>query len=521
VFWECEIRQMCKDDPEMRETFAEYRDEGPIRVREGFYGGRTGPFRLHYKAPAGYKIGYADFCSLYPATTVSTEYPVGHPIVHVMKGRRRNVNWTRPEDIPLKGLLKVFVVPPVHVDVPVLPVRFDQRLLFPLCRACALAHPNGGVLPDYVCPHNSDQDRGWVSTCTHMELAEALKVGYRVTHYYRGWEWTEWDGDIFRNYVAQMMQMKIHASGFPEEVRGDPEAEDRFIRECLERFSIIIERDKMVPNKVKRAIAKLLNNNLWGRFALRNDLSKTRFVRDPADLRVMLEDKKICVVDIYEVTEQILMVTYEMAEEYIVENANSNLVLALWTTSAARCLLLKELQRVARTPNCTLLYCDTDSIMFAYPEDQPYPLPIGPHLGDLAVEYADCDLLEYVSGGCKAYSLRMRHRASGEERTVERVRGITLSADVAKRINFESFKRAVIKFAEPATNPSAADALMANEAGSNIVAHYPNFIQPDVRRGQVTSRPLRKFYRPVVLKGIVDSEMVVRDFGFKPSPTIC
>jgi hypothetical protein len=527
VFWECEIHEMCRLDPGMKAAFANYRDEGPIRTRDGFAGGRTGPFRLHYKAPSGYRIGYADFCSLYPASTVSTEYPVGHPLVHVMKGQQRNVNWSRPEDIPLKGLLKVFVVPPTHVDVPVLPVRFDQRLLFPLCRACAIAHPEGGVQPNYVCPHWSDQDRGWVSTCTHMELAEALKVGYRVTHYYRGWEWLEWDGDVFRNYVAQMMQMKIHASGFPDGIRGNPAAEDLFIRECLERFGIVIERDKMVANKVRRAIAKLLNNNLWGRFALRNDLSKTKFVRDPADLRRMLEDKKINVIDVYEVTDLILMVTYEMGELFIEENANSNLVLALWTTSAARCMLLRELQRVARTPGCLLLYCDTDSVMFAYPDNIPYPLPIGPHLGDLAVEYADCDLLEYVSGGCKAYSLRMLHRATGEERTVERVRGITLTADVAKSINFESFKRAVFKYAEPATNLNAAAApslaadaeeMMATNSSTSttIVASYPNFIQPDVRRGRVTSRRLLKCYRPIVLKGVVDAEMIVRDFGYKP-----
>jgi hypothetical protein len=49
----------------------------------------------------------------------------------------KNVYWTSSEDLPDGAyLLKVFVVPPRHVDVTVLPCRFgkDARLLFSLCR---------------------------------------------------------------------------------------------------------------------------------------------------------------------------------------------------------------------------------------------------------------------------------------------------------------------------------------------------------------------------------------------------
>jgi len=42
------------------------------------------------------------------------------------------------------------------------------------------------------------------------------------------------------------MAQKIHSSGFDDSIKGNAEAEDRFIRECAENFDIIIDRNKMV-----------------------------------------------------------------------------------------------------------------------------------------------------------------------------------------------------------------------------------------------------------------------------------
>ena len=54
----------------------------------------------------------------------------------------------------------------------------DLTLLFTLCQTCAKKYPEGGLIKDYNCTHSNEQ-RQFVSTCTHIELNEALKVGYR------------------------------------------------------------------------------------------------------------------------------------------------------------------------------------------------------------------------------------------------------------------------------------------------------------------------------------------------------
>jgi len=137
------------------------------------------------------------------------------------------------------------VIPPRKIDVPVLPVKFDDRLLFPLCATCARLFPQGSVNEDYTCEHE-DRDRGWVSTCTSVELNAALDEGYRVTKIFRVLEYTASDSRLFRPYIAEFMAQKIHASGFDDSIKGNFEAEEKFIRECAEMFDINIERGKMV-----------------------------------------------------------------------------------------------------------------------------------------------------------------------------------------------------------------------------------------------------------------------------------
>jgi hypothetical protein len=66
-----------------------------------------------------------------------------------------------------------------------------DRLLFPLCKACACAFPLGGRKDDYSCTH-SDENRQFIWTGPHIELDAALESGYKVLKVYRVLEYTEW-----------------------------------------------------------------------------------------------------------------------------------------------------------------------------------------------------------------------------------------------------------------------------------------------------------------------------------------
>lgn len=179
-------------------------------------------------------------------------------------GKQQKVLWTEPKHCNYQGFVKCFVVPPVKCAVPVLPVKFDERLLFPLCRSCSLKYPEGRWMLKYSCPHTIDQERGWISTATTIEIREALRVGYKVTRLFRVLNYPEdqWDDSLFKKYVADFMTIKTHSSGFPDGISTE-EQQEQFVRECREKFGMQIEKDKMIRNDARRTLSKLCLNSLW------------------------------------------------------------------------------------------------------------------------------------------------------------------------------------------------------------------------------------------------------------------
>lgn len=169
------------------------------------------------------------------------------------------MRWTSPGDLQYKGLYKVLVVPPKDLRHPVLPVKFRQHLLFPLCRRCAIDYEKRTTrIHDYRCTH-TDAQRAFACTVTHLELAEALRNGYVVSYFDRAWHWDRWSSDVFKPYVRQFMKLKIEASGYPEHIRTDAQRE-HFISENERVYGIRLDAQNIRKNKAKRQIAKLCLN---------------------------------------------------------------------------------------------------------------------------------------------------------------------------------------------------------------------------------------------------------------------
>lgn len=194
--------------------------------------------------------------SLYPATNYYTSYPLGRAQV-IVKGEK--VHWTCPDQLEYKGLYKVLVLPPRDLRYPVLPAKFGQHLLFSLCRRCSIDYEKRSTrVHDYRCTH-TDEQRSFATTCTHLELAEALRRNYTVTFFDRAWHWERWSADVFKPYVRRFMQLKIEASGYPDHVTTDAQKE-HFVRENERVYGIKLDPQNIRKNKAKRQIAKLCLN---------------------------------------------------------------------------------------------------------------------------------------------------------------------------------------------------------------------------------------------------------------------
>uniref|UniRef100_A0A914H8W3 DNA-directed DNA polymerase n=1 Tax=Globodera rostochiensis TaxID=31243 RepID=A0A914H8W3_GLORO len=525
IVWECHLNRLLDDTPAMKAFFDNTPDSGPIDFHDAFFGGRTGPEWLGASVilesgellPRTIKI--KDFNSLYPSRNMFTNYPVGHPtLLHFDK----DVHWCKPADMkgddgyPLEGIIKCFVVPPrhVHCGIPVLPLRMNKRTLFPLCRKCSELFPNGALDRVYSCPHFEDEDRGFSVTIPHIELAEALKVGYRVTRVYRAYNWplaSDWSGFLFHSYLEKFLKMKFEASGYPancsEEGISEEEAAARkqaYINKAFSVCQVRLNPDNIKYNPGLRYVSKLCLNSLWGRFALRNRLTKTEIIDNHADLAKLLNDDKIDISSIDQLTEKFWMVCYKAKDEHVVEHDTSNVALALWTTSAARIHLLDSLCKVfgaANGPGRTdtrVLYMDTDSIFYEYETALGDPLPGGEQLGELTDEYPAHTIVEFICAGPKAYALWLRDNNTGEDQYKMKLRGITLDSDACQQINYAKMKEMVLE---------------KWGAQDNFVSfNYPTKNFRITKKGDIFTVPLAKRFNPTVNKG------VIRDHGVRVVP---
>jgi hypothetical protein len=86
-----------------------------------------------------------------------------------------------------------------------------------------------------------------------------------------------------------------------------------------------------------RALAKLMLNSFWGKFAQRPNMAKTEQIRDAQVYNEYLTSDEINVLDANLVSDDMIEIQYEYT------NAKTNVVIAAFTTAYARLKLYEVL----------------------------------------------------------------------------------------------------------------------------------------------------------------------------------
>ena len=151
---------MKKTDHSLKALLAELEIPDRLIPRDAFYGGRTNAVKLYSQG----RIKYIDFTSLYPWVNKYCVYPVGHPIIITENF----------EDIShYFGIVKCKIVPPKGLFHLVLQYRFDNKLMFPLCKKCAETKNQD------LCKH-LEQERALTGTWVTAEVIKAVEKGYKI-----------------------------------------------------------------------------------------------------------------------------------------------------------------------------------------------------------------------------------------------------------------------------------------------------------------------------------------------------
>ncbi|XP_061192292.1 uncharacterized protein LOC133200521 [Saccostrea echinata] len=469
--WEHEFDQQVQREVTLQNYVRDLDIPDPLNPRDALYGGRTNATKLYCEEG---DMRYVDVCSLYPYVLKHRPFPLGHP--QIITDQFQDVR-------TYFGLIHCRVLPPRGLYHPVLPYRTGGKLLFPLCRTCAERQDSTSK---HRCQH-ADQERSLTGTWVTTELHKALDMGYTLERIYEVWHFSQSSRDLFRSYIDTFLKIKQEASGFPPDCQTEEQKLD-YIRKVLDREGIRMDLLSIEKNPVLRTIAKLFLNCLWGKFAQRLLLPKTRYLTEEQELQQLLQDSTIDIkgIELLENKEQaesdMMLVNYQEKQEFVEECPFGNVVLACFTTAHARLHLYETLQPLGDR----VLYFDTDSIIYQHEEGQFNPT-LGNSLGEWTDELDGDHIIKFMSGGPKNYAY-----LTAKGKSMCKVKGLTLNYRASQIVSPETLEK------------------MLQKEIDEIQVSYPYKIQR-TRQHEVKTIPLEKQYRIVY-----DKRQLMEDYNTLP-----
>lgn len=421
IMRECQFEIM-KKHPEIAQFLSTCTTVPPLQIRDAFQGGRVETFQLFKQVSDDETIQYYDVISLYPSVLLG-QYPCCHP-----------VRITNPADFDYSlkshfGLIKLKILPPRKLFIPVLGIKNNDKLKFVLCFKCG----DSENTDECQC---SDSERALVGTWTTVEVSKAMSVGYKIQEIFEIYHYRETTtdhdspGGVFFEYFQLFLKIKSESSGYPEGIDTD-QAKEAYIKYYHENQGILLDKDKIVYNPALRLIAKIFCNSAWGKLTQRENMTKTAYVKTQCELSTLRNDPHKIVTDFHLINENFLVIEYHSNDNFVEDPTFQNLVYGIFTTSWGRVKLLEILQKTDRNT----LYADTDSVIFVEKKGSN-TLPLGNLLGDLSSELPTGSHIDtFISSGPKSYAYKLDSGAS-----CVKIKGITLNHVNSQHINFTTIR---------------------------------------------------------------------------------
>jgi hypothetical protein len=182
---------------------------------------------------------------------------------------------------------------------------------------------------------------------------------------------------------------------------------------------------------------------MWGKLGEGALRRQTTLIFDPQELYRFLATPGVKVTSLLFVKDQAVWISWlHTGEEHAPNLKDAHVVIASYVTAGARIHLYRYLD----TLQDKALYCDTDSVICIQPRGDPSLIETRDSLGDMSSELAPGHhIREFVCAGPKKYAYMTVDPATSEQRTVCKVRGITLNYSASQLVNFESIKNMVLK----------------------------------------------------------------------------
>ncbi len=396
-----------------------------------FYGGRTEVFQPYRKIKGEETIEYYDVCSLYPYVCAFKELP--YDIPEYIPGYEVEPYRLFHNDPEIKywGFIRAKVRPNPDCLLGLLPNRSEEgRLTFTV----------------------ETMEGCW--GLEEMELA--VHQGYFIEEIYEVIHWgpTQRSNQLFRGYVDYFLKMKQEAEGWTKLGGSNEMSEDQkdtLIEQLFQSNGQIgrIEKQNVTKNPIRRALAKLFLNSLWGKFAQKPKAKKQGVIYSANEFIRIWSNPTIEKESILfrETGVGIFKYQYQLKPAYTPENAKGNIFLAAKVTEHARCILHAQMIKIGPE---RILYCDTDSIIFVWSRLKEDLTGIG--LGKWTNEYPTKQIKEFIALAPKFYML-----VFDENQSSLKVKGIQLTTKNLEILSIHCLKQLLWNQLSPASGKRKSD----------------------------------------------------------------
>jgi hypothetical protein len=153
-----------------------------------------------------------------------------------------------------------------------------------------------------------------------------------------------------------------------------------------------------------------------------------------------------------------LIYNYKYVEDRMARSGNTAVALAGFVTSYARLKLYDEMEKIEDSSPGSVLYMDTDSIIFVH-KDGNYKPAVANFLGEMTDEITEefglgAHMTEFYTCGPKTYSYKVI-KADGSTSTKLKAKGVTQTVEANEVLSYDLIrKHALYKAVEKPTNPS-------------------------------------------------------------------
>ncbi|CAB3995260.1 DNA polymerase [Paramuricea clavata] len=264
------------------------------------------------------------------------------------------------------------------------------------------------------------------------------------------------DKKTFDTYVDAFMKLKQESSAIPKhcfDKEGNvvDEKLNMYINDYLQHENTQLEANKICHNPGQRTVMKALLNSSWGKLAQNEDTTVVSFVDSLDDLLEMVKDS-IDVTSLDFISDNIARTTHGKGA-FLIPLANRNVIIASFVTAYARLELFEVLNKLGES----VLYFDTDSVIYVDDKYKDYTVETGQYLGEMTDELSgkSCSekwIEQFCTTGPKSYSYRTNEYTRVNDdgsKTKQRdeivhVKGFSLKGDTKRKITFDTMTKCIV-----------------------------------------------------------------------------